>query len=106
MKYTNLAEVPFEDHTSRNYPVAPINGYNRNEIFECYGKPSKIKVSIWNEWCDWCDDMHELGYECGIEIHSYNCNFFTIAGSVRKDDEVIDIWITARHNRMYRHYPI
>lgn len=50
--------------------------------------------------------MNQLGYECGIEIHSHNFNFFTIAGSVRKDDEVIDIWITARHNRMYRHYPI
>lgn len=106
MKYTLLAEVPFEDRTSRNYPVAPITGYNRNEIFECYSKPSKIKVSIWNEWCDWCDDMKELGYECGIEIHSYTHQFFTIAGSVRKDDEVIDIWITANHKRMYRHYPI
>lgn len=106
MKYTTLAEIDFEDRTSRNHPVPPINGYNRNEIFECYGKPSKIKVSIWNEWCDWCDDMHELGYECGIKIHRHNYNAFTIAGSVRKGDEVIDIWITAKHNRMYRHYPI
>lgn len=106
MKYTNLAEVPFEDHISRNHPVAPITGYNRNEIFECYAKPSKIKVSIWNSWCDWCDDIKELGYECGIEISSHNCNFFNITGSLRKDGEVIDLWITAKHNRMYRHYPI
>lgn len=106
MKYTNLAGINFEEHISRNYPVAPITGYNRDEIFEHYGRPSKTKVSIWNDWCDWCDEMNKLGYSCGIEISSHNCYFFTIAGSVRKDGEVIDLWITAKHNRMYRHYTI
>lgn len=106
MKYTNLAGIDFEDYTSRNHPVAPITGCNRNGIFDCYDSPSKIKVSIWNEWCDWCDEMNKLGYSCGIEIYSHNCYAFTIAGSVRKGDDVIDLWITAKHNRMFRHYPI
>lgn len=103
MNYVELAGVEFEEHTSRNYPVAPITWYNRNEIFECYSRPSVTKVSIWNEWCDWCNKMTEQGYKCGIQIESYNSMFFTISGSVRKDNDVIDIWITAKHNRMYRH---
>ena len=106
MKYTKLAGISFEEHTSRNHSVAPITGYNRDEIFECYSRPSQTKVSIWNSWCNWCDEMNKLGYSCGIQIKSHNCSFFTITGSVRKDDEVIDLWITLMHNRMYRHYSI
>lgn len=106
MKYVELASVEFEVHTSRMHPVAPITGYNRDEIFECYSRPSMTKVSIWNEWCNWCDEMNKQGYTCGIQIESYNCNFFTITGSVRKKDDVVDIWITHKHNRMYRHYDI
>lgn len=43
MKYTNLAEVPFEEHTSRNYPVAPINGYKRGAIFSATINLLKLK---------------------------------------------------------------
>lgn len=94
----------FEVHKSNANNVAPITGYNWDEIFDVYGRPSTYKVDIWHYWCRWCNDMNKSGYKCGIEISSHNCNFFTISGSVRKDDEVIDIWITARHNRAYVHH--
>ena len=103
MKYVKLAGISFEEHTSYFHSVAPITGYNRDEIFEHYGRPSQTKVSIWNDWCDWCDKMSDLGYSCGIQIESYNSSFFSITGSLRKDNEVIDLWITAMHNRMYHH---
>lgn len=103
MKYVELGGISFEEHTSKMHPVAPITGCHRDEIFEHYGKPSQTKISIWNGWCDWCDKMNKLGYKCGIQIESHNCNFFTITGSVRKDDETLDLWITASHNRLYRY---
>ena len=103
MKYVNLAGISFEEHTIHFQPVEHITGCNRDEIFEHYGRPSQTKVSIWHDWCDWCDKMNNLGYSCGIQIESHNSCFFTITGSLRKDNEVIDLWITARHNRMYHH---
>ena len=103
MKYVELGGINFEEHTSKMHPVAPITGCVRDEIFEHYAKPSVTKISIWNDWCDWCDKMNQLGYDCGIQIESHNSNFFTITGSVRKGDEVVDLWITATHNRLY-HY--
>lgn len=106
MKYINLNGADFEVHTSRMYPVAPITGCNRAEIFQCYGRPSNVKVSIWNDWCDWCEEMNKDGWKCGIEIASHNINFFTIAGSLRNDDETYDLYITASHNKIFKHFPI
>lgn len=103
MKYVELGGISFEEHKSKMHPVAPITGCNRDEIFDHYDRPSNTKISIWNDWCDWCDKMNRLGFTCGIEISGHNCNFFTITGSVRKDDEVLHLWITASHNRLY-HY--
>jgi hypothetical protein len=106
MKYTNLAGINFEEHVSRMHNVAPIRGYRRYEIYEVYARPSVIKIAIWNSWCDWCEQMNQLGYECGIEISSHNCNFFTIAGNLVYEDEVCDLCITAKHNRLYKHLSI
>ena len=96
----------FEVHTSRMHPVAPITGCNRDEIYDVYGRPSQRKVGIWHDWCKWCDEMNQQGYTCGIEISSHSSNFFSIAGSIRKDGETYDIYITYAHNRLYKHFPI
>ena len=99
VKSVNLGGISFEEHTSHFQPVEHSTGCNRYEIFELYGRPSQTKVSIWHDWCDWCDKMNNLGYSCGIQIESHSSSFFTITGSLRKDNEVIALWITAMHNR-------
>ena len=106
MKTLTINNVYFELHTSRMHNVAPITGCRRDEIFEVYGRPSVYKVAIWHDWCDWCEQLNNLGYECGIQIESYNCNFFTISGSLRMDGKVYDLWITRSHNRIYQHQNI
>lgn len=103
MKYVELCARTFEVHTSKAHPVAPITGYDYDEIFDVYGRPSSYKVAIWHEWCEWCEDMNRNGFDCGIQIDGHNCNFFTISGSIRQGDDVVDIWITAQHNRLYKH---
>ena len=103
MKTIELCGETFETHTSRMHPVAPITGCNRVEIFEVYGRPSQRKVNIWLYWCDWCERMNKQGYKCGIEISSHSCNFFSISGSLRTEDEVYDLQITYAHNRLYKH---
>ena len=106
MKTLTINGIIFELHTSRMHNVAPITGCHRDEIFEVYGKPSVYKVGVWNNWCDWCRQVNNLGYECGIQIESHNCNFFTITGSLRMNEEVYDLYITRSHKRIYKHQPI
>lgn len=107
-KTTEYCGETFEVITSNMYPVAPITGYNYDEIYEVYDRPSSTKVDIWHYWCRWCDEMIKAGYKCGIQISGRSCNFFSITGSIRKDEtnEVYDIWITHRHNRLYIHRAI
>lgn len=96
----------FEVECSRMHPVAPIMGCNRNEIFSVYGRPSYTKIDIWNYWCTWCEGLNSQGIQCGIEISSHNCNFFSITGSIVLDGEVCDLWITYAHNRLFKHWEI
>lgn len=101
-----LNNESFEVITSRMHPVAPITGCNRGDIYEVYSRPSQRKVNIWDYWCDWCNAMNDSGWECGIQIESHNINFFTITGSLRGNGDTYDLWITASHNRLYKHYPL
>lgn len=103
MKTINFAGVTFELHDSKMHPVAPITGYNYHEIYEVYDRPSDAKVSIWHDWCKWVNAMRDAGYECGIQIESHNCMFFTITGSVRTGEHTYNLWITAAHNRCYKY---
>lgn len=107
-KTTEYCGETFEVITSNMYPVAPITGYNWDEIYEVYDRPSTDKIYTWRYWCRWVDEMREAGYKCGIQISSHNTWQFTITGSIRKDetDEVYDIWITKKHNRLYIHRAI
>lgn len=72
-------------------------------IYQVYGRPSARKIAIWSSWCKWCNEINWNGGEAHIEIGSHNSNFFTISGWVldRDECEYHDIFITARHNRIY-----
>lgn len=77
-------------------------GCNIDEIFECYGRPSSTKVSIWADWCEWCREINESGGLCHIKISSHNCMMFSITGFViDSNDNKFLLWITRDHNRAY-----
>ena len=107
-KTTEYCGVTFEVYTSNIHPVAPITGYDYDEIYKVYDRPSRAKVGIWHDWCEWVDEMLHAGYKCGIEISGHSCFSFSITGSIRNDDtdEVYDIFITRDHNRLYKHRAI
>lgn len=107
MKLLEINGIAFECTKSHLHPVAPITtGCNRNEIHEVYDRPSHIKELIWYEWCNWCDQLNANGAQCGIEISSHNCNFFSISGSLRINGKCYGLWITRAHNRIYEYEEI
>lgn len=66
-------------------------------IYGVYKRPSSYKVAIWRSLCEWAR-------ECGAKlyIHSHNCNFFSILGSVEFEGDYYVLSITARHYRAYK----
>ena len=72
-------------------------GWDEDEIFDVYGRPSCTKVSIWKSWIEWARNSGAM-----LKISSHNCNFFTIEGIARKDDQSYFLRITARHYRAYK----
>lgn len=72
-------------------------GWDRDEIYDAYGRPSCTKVSIWHSWVDWARKNNAM-----LKIGSHNCNFFTIEGIVKQDGEPYFLRITARHYRAYK----
>lgn len=72
-------------------------GWNDDEIFDVYGRPSCTKVSIWKSWVEWARNSGAR-----LKIGSHNCNFFTIEGIVRKDGQPYFLRITASHYRAYK----
>ena len=72
-------------------------GWDEDEIFDVYGRPSCTKVSIWHSWVEWARNSGAM-----LKIGSHNCNFFTIEGIARKDGQPYFLRITARHYRAYK----
>ena len=72
-------------------------GWDKDEIYRAYGRPSCTKVSIWHSWVDWARKSYAM-----LKISSHNCNFFTIEGIARQDDQPYFLRITARHYRAYK----
>lgn len=77
------------------------NGAAYDEIYEAYGRPSNIKVSVWHEWCEWCRILNQNGIPCTLEIGSHSCQQFTIYGKVKFGGQVYGLRITRDHNRAY-----
>ena len=64
-------------------------------IWDCYSKPSRTKVEIYEDWLKWAveADVESFGV-CG-----YNCNIFTLTGLFyNNDDECYFLKITPTHN--------
>ena len=72
-----------------------------DEIYDAYGRPSDIKVSIWHFWCEWCYELNKSGNPCELWIASHNCMNFAIRGKVQHGGHVYNLWITKCHNRAY-----
>lgn len=72
-------------------------GWDEDEIFDVYGRPSCTKVSIWKSWVEWARNNGAM-----LKISSHNCNFFSIEGIARKDGQPYFLRITARHYRAYK----
>lgn len=87
----------FEVNTVDTEVENGLSGYD--DIYDAYGKPSRTKVSIWNEWYYWF--THNGGY---CRIVSRNCNFFSIAGYVTDQEtkERYYCYITASHNKAWK----
>jgi hypothetical protein len=70
------------------------------DIYDCYGRPSATKVSIWHAWYNWFISNHG-----NCTIRSYNTNFFTIEGYVEDENGYLYYcYITASKNLCYRCY--
>ena len=74
-----------------------LRGYG--DIFDAYGRPSQIKISIWEDWENWF--IENNGY---CTIVSRNCMFFSIAGYVtdKESKERYYCYITASHNKAWK----
>ena len=72
-------------------------GWDDDEIFDVYGRPSCTKVSIWKSWVEWARNSDAI-----LKIGSHNCNFFTIEGIATKDGHRYFLRITASHYRAYK----
>lgn len=66
-------------------------------IYELYDRPSITKISIYNEWVKW---FNELDGGVTFGCIRGNCNFFSIGGLVRRDNELLYLFITKGHNRV------
>ena len=72
-------------------------GWDEDEIYCAYVRPSCTKVSIWHSWVAWARKS-----DASLKIGSHNCNFFTIEGIARKDGQPYFLRITASHYRAYK----
>ena len=48
-------------------------GWDDDEIFDVYGRPSCTKVSIWKSWVKWARNNGAM-----LKISSHNCNFLRL----------------------------
>lgn len=72
-------------------------GWDYDEIFDVYGRPSCTKVSIWKSWVEWARYNDAM-----LKIGSHNCSFFTIEGIAANDNQPYFLRITARRYRAYK----
>ena len=93
-KTIQLNNVDFELGKS----IKGVPAIDHRSIWDCYGRPSNTKVSIYEDWRNWfvrdCDT-----YNFGI--CSRNCNFFSIEGVIDVDGVLYYLYITRSHNRAY-----
>lgn len=90
-----IGNTTFEFNTVDKVGHAPISN---DDIYDCYGRPSPTKVSIWMSWSNWFCNNNGV---CGICSH--NSNFFSIEGHITdyENHKEYYVYITPSHNRMW-----
>ena len=100
--------------TKRRYETITLNGeyftldnketetetaLTRRDIYDCYERPSRYKVDIFNDWRNWF--IENDGY---CTVSSYNCMMFTIAGYVtdKETNERYYCYITKANNKCWK----
>lgn len=69
--------------------------FRYDDIFDAYGRPSHIKVSIWLDWKKWADDL-----DFTIGISSRNTSQFTIVFHGFYNNKVVSGYITKTRNEV------
>jgi hypothetical protein len=102
-KTLTINGVNFEVKTPRKNKLSlesVINTLDRNAgrtIYDCYDRPSEVKLSIYNEWLDWytgCDD-DTVDY---FGVSSYNGFNFSLQALAEVDGYYYLISITKANN--------
>lgn len=68
-------------------------------IYQCYTKPSKIKINIFLEWVSKIYDIDNNFLKFGID--SYNTNIFTLHSILKIDNKKYYLHITPTKNECY-----
>ena len=68
-------------------------------IYQCYAKPSKIKINIFLEWVSKIYDIDNNFLIFGID--SYNTNMFTLHSILKIDNKNYYIYITKTRQEIY-----
>ena len=98
-KTIEIKGVTFEVEKPSQYRLNPWRGFLN--IHECYGRPSSIKVAIYEDWKNWFLNNEDADFSVeALGVISYNCNFFTIGAIVEYCDKLYNITITRSHNRI------
>lgn len=92
-EYITIDGVEFE----KGNDIENIPNIAHKTIYDCYGKPSVVKASIYNEWEKW---FIKNNGSCGVA--SYNCMMFTLNGTIYVDGICYYCYITKNHNRIYK----
>lgn len=70
-----------------------------SDIYECYKKPSSIKVRVYNYYRDLLYNNCEV-IKYGVK--GYNCNMFSLNAIVKIEEEYYYIYITKTKNEIYK----
>lgn len=98
-KTINIGNEYFTLHTRTTVDASKLGNYSNStaDIYKFYEKPSKAKVSIWNEWVEWAKENN-----AEISIASGNHHTFTIQGKVTVDNVLYYVYITKTANHLYK----
>ena len=93
--------VNFEVKKSVSYDrFCKSNLSPRQNLFDCYSKPSHHKISIWSDWCEWACNTEGCSFPT---VASYNIHIFTIEMTYTDPETLTQyiLEITPTHNRAY-----
>lgn len=110
MKTMEVCGVTFEvyEHSKYQPTVERYERYNsspRVSLLDCYAKPSQCKRNIYAWWRSWFEQIVDNdGVTSAVfsGVRSYNCNMFTLGGTIERYGVRYIVDITKYHNRLYK----